>query len=681
MSAVRGWQAFIDWSGGGGLTGPLEDVTQYVNKEPVTVTWGRSTDGVDLATAASEMKLALLNRTVNWTRYFSPENTSSPIYGRIMPGRTGTLTRTVRGNSTVYAETWSASTAGWTAPSGGTITRVASPSEDGNGALSYVPPGAVAVVGAFGTPTIRVGAEPEGTFIVSFRAMSTSTWTDVTAVLDWYDITGVFISTSGALALTTTTAWTTISSTNLTPPANAYYARPRFRFGSTPPNTNTFYIDNVTVTSIPDDSGKTYTLFSGPLDDYDVASGDAAWTFSGSFLDAWGRPALTDLSTLAYSGIRTGDAVNLVLDAIGWTAPRAIDPGATLIGWWWEEGTDPGDAINKLVNSEGSPAIAYVEGGTFVFRDRHHRTRSAASITSQAVFSSLIPAGSGNGLDFKFERDPSYNHGTKSIVNTATFSVGLRRAVSRDEIWSQDDPIALGSGSSIVIFAQPGDPAFNVIPPSMASGTIEASSGTFTATIDQTSGQKFAITLTSTSSGTVTRLALQGSSLPITRTVQAKARDAGSAGRVGESSWPGEVPWANQYDAQAVADRVVAIYASERPRIAFSVVAINDRYLSMMLKLRISDRITYRDDVIGVSRDFHVERLTHQVTSWNSAQHRLIVEAVRADPLPAANAFLFGVSGHGFDDGVFGVTGIEDPDQMFVFDQAGQGFDQGVFAT
>jgi hypothetical protein len=37
-----------------------------------------------------------------------------------------------------------------------------------------------------------------------------------------------------------------------------------------------------------------------------------------------------------YAGIRTGDAVHRVLDAVGWPADlRDIDPGATVMPWWW----------------------------------------------------------------------------------------------------------------------------------------------------------------------------------------------------------------------------------------------------------------------------------------------------------------------------------------------------------
>jgi hypothetical protein len=684
VSAVRGWQLWVDWSGGGGLTGPLEDATEYVDRGDITVGWGRGVDSLDQGCPASELTFSLFNRTLSWERWFSPENPASPIAGKIMPGKDVTFTRKVRGSAMLLNEAWSSSGAGvngWAASGGGIVSRVSSPSEDGNGSLQYVPPGAVATVGVTTTARFPLTSEPDGSVAVSFRVLSNTTWSDVRGAVDWYDNSGALLSSSaGAAQGVTSGTWVTIQSDSFNMPALAASCRPRLQVGSTPANTITLNIDYAIVTSTPDDAGKIYTLHSGVLDDFSVDPNATARTFTGKTLDASGRPSSANLSTPVYSGVRTGDAINIILDQLGWAGGRAIDPGATLISWWWEEGTDPAEAIEKLVNSEGPPAIAYVEAGTFVFRDRHHRIRSAASQTARGIISHIIPAGSGPGVDYKIEKGSfTYDQGLKTVVNTVKFSVDLRRPQVSQEVWSQTDPLAMSAGDVQTIFAEPSDPVINAIAPNAYDGTLDVLSGSFTTSIDRTSGQKIAITVTCTGSGVINTMSLHGSPITVSRTVQVQSSDSASVGRFGTSVWPNDAPWVNQYDAQAIADKIVATYADYRPRITFTLVAINDRYESLMLALRLGDRVTVRNDSIGLNQDFHVEKLDHVVSRLSV--HRVTVSCILVEPSQPSNPFTFGVSGAGFNQGFFATPAIDNPSQMFVFDQAGQGFGQGLFAT
>lgn len=686
MTAVRGWQLLCDWSGAGTFAGALEDLTQYTDKAPVTVGWGRSVDGNNtLASPVAELDFALFNRSRSWDRYFSPENVSSPIYGKINPGHATRLTRTVAGGGTSYSETFATGTGSWTAVSGGSVAQVGSPSEDGNGALRYTPPGAVATVGTSYATTVGIMLIAPSTFTISFRVQASVTYADVAAVIDWYDSTGALLSSStGPTTSCTGAAWTTVPIlTAVAPPATAVSFKPRLRIGSTPPATTLFYVDNISVIYTPLDAGKTYVIHGGVLDDFDVQSMSAARTFGGKSLDAFGRAQGGNLSTAVYRTIRTGTAVGVVLDAIGWPADmRAIDPGVTAVPYWWEEGTSPSDAISKLVNSEGAPAIAYVEAGVFVFRDRHHRVRSTASNTSQGTYSLIQPAGSGPGYDFKVEKGSfTYDHGLKSIVNSVTFSVDIRTLTDVEEVWSSEDTIVMNSGDVLTFLVQTTDPVLDAITPTSAAGDIQAYAGTFTTNIDRTSGQKFVLTLTCTSTGTVTRLALRGYPITVSRTVQVTSSDQASINQYGTATWPddGNPVWANPYDAQAIADRIIATYANNRARISFSTVNFNDRYESEICSLRISDRYTVRNDALGLNADFYVERVEHSVERWQI--HRIVVYMIAVEPVQAANAFTFGVAGKGFDQGAFAVPGIDNAATMFVFDQAGQGFDQGLIAT
>ena len=519
---VRGYQLAIDWSRNGTFGYPLEDVSSYVLRGDIEISWGRDVSGENtLAATSGQMTFGLNNES----QVFSPENSSSPIAGKILPSRP-----------------------------------------------------------------------------VQFLA------TDANAV--------------------------------------------------------------------------TRTLLAGQLDDFDI-SGDPASEFSGTVLDGWGRPGGERLSTPLYSGLRTGDAINLILDAIGWTGARDIDPGVTVMPWWWEEGTDAASAVTRLVHSEGPPAIAYVEGGTFVFRDRHHRLFDARSTTSQGTYTHTIPAGALPG-DFKIEAGSfGYDHGAKRITNTATFSVDQRTPRDVAEVWVSEDPLTIASGTTFQITFQATDPFFGAITPSVAAGDIVLQSGVISAvTLSRTSGRAAILSITCSADTTIARLAVRANSVSVARTVQVTATDAGSVGNFGTQAWPdeGAPVWANQYDAQVVATRIVAVYANYRPVITFTVVALNAAYLTEMLDARISDRIIVRNDKRGILGDFMVERLAHRITSLGVV-HRLQFTCQSPEPVQPVNEFTFDVAGQGFNQGAFGVDGIDSATTMFRFDVAGVGFDQGVFAN
>jgi hypothetical protein len=385
-----------------------------------------------------------------------------------------------------------------------------------------------------------------------------------------------------------------------------------------------------------------------------------------------------------HQGLRTGTAIGFILDHIGWTGGRDIDAGVTVMPWWWEEGTDADTAITKLVHSEGPPAIAYVEGGTFVFRDRHHRLFDSRSQTTQGLFTHIYPEGTGPGGDFKIEAGSfDYDHGLKTIVNSAEFAVPVRTVQPFGEVWMSEDLVTAPTGTVTVVI-QTTDPFINAVTPSVAAGEIQLQSGSVSAvTLSRTSGQSAILTITCTTDAVITRLSLNANPVAVSRTVQVSAVDQGSIDSgFGEKEWPeASAPvFANLYDAQAIATKIVATYANYRPTITFTVAGLNTTYLTKMLTTKIGDRITVRNDKRGINADFIVERLAHRVTSLGIV-HRLAITCQALEPTQAANPFTFDTAGQGFNQGQFAADGIDNPSTMFRFDTAGQGFNQGVFAN
>lgn len=131
-----------------------------------------------------------------------------------------------------------------------------------------------------------------------------------------------------------------------------------------------------------------YPLMTGRVDTFQVhtSRGDMSAEITG--LDDLALLRGNQISTGVHEAQRTGALIDIILDAVGWTAGRDLDIGATHVPWWWANNEDAFDLLTQLLRSEGPPSIAYIApDGTFTYRDRHHRLLRPASLTSQATFS------------------------------------------------------------------------------------------------------------------------------------------------------------------------------------------------------------------------------------------------------------------------------------------------------
>lgn len=439
-------------------------------------------------------------------------------------------------------------------------------------------------------------------------------------------------------------------------------------------------------------AGATTTLYTGVLDDYDYDPDLLQLT--GVITDAWGKPGAESLSTAVYQGKRTGELIGIILDEIGWTGPRDIDAGATVVPYWWAEDKDAATAVQELVDAEGPPAIALVQAGTFVFHDRHHRITNTASLNSQGTYTHIFPEGTGPGGDFKILRGSmTYNHGRRNVVNSATFQIDIRQPTDLAYVWSTTTPISIPANTSVTLFVQADNPFINAQTPTstpvfvLDDGTLAAdyvmAGGSITPSIDRTSGQSLVLTLTAGGTDALVQsLAIRAVPVTVARTVKVSVEDAGSVLSKGRLAWSRSLPWAGPYDAQAIAQRIVSVYAVRRPVLTFTVEGtLSTAYLQQFAARNVSDRITVRHDIVGLNRDFIVEKVIRTVKALGKIGTQLTLVCEATDPVGAVNPFTFDVAGKGFNDGQFQVDGIDNPSTVFRFDAAGQGFNQGRFAS
>jgi hypothetical protein len=213
----------------------------------------------------------------------------------------------------------------------------------------------------------------------------------------------------------------------------------------------------------------TYPLFYGRLNDFTVHPDRTDRSVDFTALDGLATLQGVKISTAVYQALRTGEIVALILDAAGWPADRRdIDVGASFTHYWWEEGVTAFDAIQKVVNAEGPPAIAYAApDGVFTFRDRHHRLLRPESLTSQASFAAArVECDSPPVTGFDYTPPFTYQHGWRDIVNEVQQDVDERTQNSGlTAVWNTASPFSILTGQTVEIKAVASDPFLNAIAP------------------------------------------------------------------------------------------------------------------------------------------------------------------------------------------------------------------------
>jgi hypothetical protein len=310
-----------------------------------------------------------------------------------------------------------------------------------------------------------------------------------------------------------------------------------------------------------------------------------------------------------------------------------------------------------------------------VFRDRHHRITRTRSVVSQATFS--------ESAEPKFSAPLSYDHGWRDIINTVTFSVEERgRDAQLSAVWTGDRSYSLSDGQTIQVTAQAADPFLSAVTP-VAGIDYQLRVGFVHVSLSRTSGQSTTISIRATGGpAVIDSLQLRAYSVPILRTTVVEAVDSTSAQQYGTRTYPYEVPWAGVNDAQAIADMILAQRAQRLPIVSIRIVCgetTPDARLVAALARDLSDRVTIVEPQTGLAADFWVEQIQHSIDRGKVHEIVLGCEKIPTQP---TNVFTFDVAGRGFNDGRFGVRGLDDGTLIFRFDDPVTGkFGTGVFGT
>ena len=424
--------------------------------------------------------------------------------------------------------------------------------------------------------------------------------------------------------------------------------------------------------------GTTYVLYRGFLDDFTVEPNRDDRSVAFTCLDAISMLQSANMSTALYQGIRTGTAVGVILDQIGWpSGARDLDPGATIIRWWWEDGTDGLAALTKLASAEGPPAIFYVDGsGNFVYRDRHHRLTRSASTSSQCTFTNGTSAESASVVTYS--QPASYDAGWKDIVNTVTAACGQRDPSTRAMVWSStgnktlqldeggnvtaavmsiSETIAIPSGGNVTFTVQASDPFIGAVTP-VAGVHFNQQTGTTTASLSRTTGQSTTITYTDSGGGSIiSGMWLEAIPVTVTGTTQISQQDSASAAAYGTRGSGTDLGWCSVQDAAAVISLLLARYAQRRPTITIPVYNLKPARLTQMLSRDLSDRVTLTDTILGFSAGCFIEKISYSVSEGGKVmQAQFACEKAPTDSISSPTApFTFNAATNGkFNTGKFG---------------------------
>jgi hypothetical protein len=358
-------------------------------------------------------------------------------------------------------------------------------------------------------------------------------------------------------------------------------------------------------------SAVTYTLFQGFLDGYDVDAPGQSVSFSA--VDVLARLRGVNISTTLKRGIRGGEAIGFILDAIGWTGGRDLDSGGTIFPYWWERKTDAYEALQKVLQSEGPPAIAFVSSaGAFTFRDRHHRLVDAASVTSQATFKDSGADSAGSVVFSGFDFDT----GWRDVINEARFSVEERFPTSGPvTVWEDESLITISPSVSEDVEVETSDPFQDAIVP-VEGQDFELVFGSVTPSLSQTSGQGTTLTFLAGGSGAkIQNLKLRATSIPVVRTRVTATVDAASQVHHGIRSWPDEAPFAGVHDAKGVANVIVNLRKDKREIIKVTLDGGNaDVLLVQQLDRELSDRVTITETETVTNAAYFIERIEHEIS-------------------------------------------------------------------
>lgn len=417
--------------------------------------------------------------------------------------------------------------------------------------------------------------------------------------------------------------------------------------------------------------GRGYRLFRGYLYDYEILPVISSRSVKFSAQDMMQKMESFQLSTPLYPSLRTGEAINLILDEMDWPDDkRDVDTGATTVRWWYEDDVSALDALEKLTYSEGLGSFSYVTPeGVFVFRDRHHRYLRDRSLTVQATLD-----GSEGGSEPQVSDPFTYNIGWRELYNTVSVTVDEVVPEVQDVVWERSRDIVLTSGETETLDIVFDDPVTNARTPE-EDVDYNLSLGSVNISLSRNSGKSLRMDITAVGGpAKITSLQLRANPVVTDQTYSVDKSNNSSIDIYGEQTYTQDMPWASYRDTIALADIVLGNRAEQLPAITATLNNHNTERMTELLQREVSDRVHIIESETFTDDDFYVNQIEHTITEGGLYHTALFgYEQVKSQ---VDNVFTFDDPDKGFNDGVFGISGVSNPSDLFIVGTTnlGEGF-------
>lgn len=391
------------------------------------------------------------------------------------------------------------------------------------------------------------------------------------------------------------------------------------------------------------------SIFTGNVDAYEFKPNLTEQHVKITALDGMEKLAQHRLSTPISSGIQTSDAINTILDSVGWsTSLRSIDGGQTFIPYWWAENIDALSAVEDLIAAEGPGAVAYVAGdGTFHFESRHYRLTQSRAITAQSTWQSSTEPHFGSIASFAFDKRDIINrvevdvtrfepqestdvwtHSAGSVVvpsgSTQQFKVQAPSVVGSQFIGLTGFPALIIDQRAVSQVAKQledfsGLPSLNIFASAVDPTTEDYSVSVGSVAsigFDRQSGGSATLSIAASTTGDLVLSSLKARAVPLRQSdaFSVISEDTASQDKYGVLTYRLSTPWiADSNLAQDLADAIVARYKNPTRRLALSFDSASTARTDQQVGRAVSDRVTVVDGRSGLNDPFWVEAVEHDV--------------------------------------------------------------------
>lgn len=361
--------------------------------------------------------------------------------------------------------------------------------------------------------------------------------------------------------------------------------------------------------------------------------------------------------------ILTGDAIDLVLDAAGWSATlRSLAAGQLDMTVWYAAEQSPLEALRSIEASEFG-FIREDGAGRIVFEDRHTRLKGAY-LTSQMTLSDTV--GATHPVGNLVENDPLDEVFNDIRVEIKGYAAALPEAV----LWQHaGDPPVISPGHALTFLATyepPDTPQASRVEawttPSMVGGDIVAAgfgSGDLDVTVVKYA-KSMSIMLTNITDDGIhgpprdaelTTLQARGTAVNFADKTVVQVQNAASQAKYGIRRYAAAGEWLpNANEAEYYADGIAHRHGEPVPIITRSSNARRSAtHLTELLERDVSDRITVDADAspFGLTGDFYIESISEKVQLGGGSHEITFVASSAAGD---DDWWRIGISGLGIDN-------------------------------